>query len=131
MNYIACFIKWAKSRLAINVLLSLLILAVVALGFNQIARNSWSHISTTNTDDCSLLAVSLSFDDLAYPFRPNKNGSDKNNDRSPQNSSAVFYISRAHDPHLFNNRFTYFKSLYFKQFNHTCLLQDLSPPIFS
>ena len=131
MKYIACFNKQAKNHLAIDVLLGLLILSVIALGFNQVARNSWAHISTTNTDDCSLLAVPLSFDNLSYPFRPNKNSSDKNHDRSSQNSSVVSHVSRSYDPHLFNTRFTYYISFYFKQFNHTCFLQDLSPPIFS
>ena len=131
MNYIACFVKWTKSRLAINVLLGLLILAVIALGFHQVARNSWSHVSTTNTSDCSLLSVSLSFDYLAYPLRPNKNGSDKNHDRSPLNSSAVFHTCRAHDPLLIITGLTYFINFYFKQFKHTCFLQDIPPPVFS
>ena len=130
MNYFACFVELTKSRSSINVLLSLLIPAVIVLGFNQVA-SSWSYISTTNTDDCSLLTASLPFDYLVYPFRPNKNGSDKNHDRSAQNVTAVCHISKIYGPHILNSRLAYFISSYFNQFNYTCFLQDIPPPIFS
>ena len=131
MKYIACFVKWAKSRLAIDVLFGLIILAIIALGFNQAARSLSYNLYASHDSDCTALAVSLSFDYLAYPLRPNKNSSDKNHDRSSYNSTAVTYISGTHSPHLSTTGFTHAISSHFRQFNHTCLLLDMPPPIFS
>jgi hypothetical protein len=130
MNNYTCFIKQVKNFITINMLRSLIILAIIIMGVSQLARDFSSSPSISPDNDCTVLA-SLSPDYTAYSSRPNKNSSVKNHEPVSRYSVTILQASETHDLHLFNAKFTQFRSYCFKQFNHAFFLQDLPPPSFS